>query len=139
MSAEGVPFEQWPTYWPDWTKQYEEAAQAAHDLGLFGITDDLVILVSGLIRLAARLQEAEQERDALRLALEGSHMVREGDNEYLIARAEAAEAREAALREALRMIEIYYANLYVEGEINYQAVIVARVALAADPESEEAP
>jgi hypothetical protein len=57
--------------------------------------------------LLAYIKQLEGERDALRLALQGSHMVREGDNEYLIERAEAAKARlEAVSRENERLREI---------------------------------
>ena len=84
-----------------------------------------------LARLEARLQEAERRGSLFH-------------NLDLEARAEAAEAREAALREALEMIaapdDLVQAN---EDAFSIHALrrvqAQARAALATDPESEEAP
>jgi hypothetical protein len=80
--------------------------------------------------LAARLQEAERERDAYSETL--TRVGHEHKKQHQ--RANAAEARETALREALSEI-IYGSSI---GTL-HKARQIARAALAADPESKEAP
>jgi ABC-type hemin transport system ATPase subunit len=85
---------------------------------------------AALARLTARWQEAERERnEKIAEAAEAFDLAHDMD-----ARVQAAEAREAALREALRMIS----GNKPEYEMRSDRVIAA-AALAADPESEEAP
>ena len=84
-----------------------------------------------LDRLAARLQEAEKRSNLFH-------------NLDLEARAHAAEAREAALREALETKAAFWEANAANFSHGADAVMLecakdVRTALAADPESEEAP
>ena len=101
--------------------------------------------LAALDRLAARLQEAERERDAVGENADSTLELWKTESD----RAEAAEAREAALREAL---EFYADEKTYTQMTSWGGRIIddegpwlddtgkrARVALAADAESEEAP
>ena len=101
--------------------------------------------VEHVLALAARLQEAEREVEHLRQVCGITATSTSAGVLTLIRRAEAAEAREAALREALKQIarrdsRTRPANGTWE-PITADADMrtIARAALAADPESEEAP
>ena len=51
------------------------------------------------------------------------------ENAALIAEARNLLPALIAASRALHMIAVYYGNLYVEGEVGYEAVIIARAAL----------
>jgi hypothetical protein len=89
--------------------------------------------LTSLDRLAARLQEAEERADSNKLIADNWHA-----SHYAERKARhAAEARETALREAAtRMLK---AHLEAEVGEKRDAWRALNAALAADPESEEAP
>jgi len=102
--------------------------------------------VAALDRLAARLQEAERERDEA-LGIKGLREQGLEPENYITPvqkilmerrRAEAAEAREAALREALSRALASITLEFYAGNRGRTADIL-RTALALPPESEEPP
>jgi histone H3/H4 len=85
-------------------------------------------------RLAARLQEAERERDT---ALEALSEYRTQFNRWSDTE---GPAREAALREALERIAHFPYDVQGNADAElYDVKQIAVTALATDPESEEAP
>lgn len=73
-------------------------------------------IAADLTALRADVERLTRERDEAQFLLNGANVVRQADNKYLIARAEAAEAERDRLRAALDSIMIANAALGETGE-----------------------
>lgn len=83
-----------------------------------------------ILSLAARLRDAERERDE---AVRHQRL----NGEAWKARAEAAEARVRELEEALRLVEGFIVERHIEGDTSYQPALIARRALLAAADKEK--
>jgi len=102
--------------------------------------DALARVEAELSRLREQRDALERENNSVRLNEQATNHARVNDNAYLIARAEAAEARCARLQQALREIEEYRYPLNGTLEAIVAMKALAREALAGPdtPAEEEA-